>query len=54
MANKTDVKGKNRVSSEEGLLLSQELNNISFFEISCKEDNIKRIGFFLSKSQIKN
>lgn len=46
VGNKTDVIGKNRVSSEEGLLLSQELNNISFFEISCKEDNVKRIGFF--------
>jgi hypothetical protein len=45
VANKSDMKNKKVVTSEEGWRLASDMDNIPFFEISCKNDNITRIGF---------
>ena len=45
IANKSDTKTKKEVTSEEGWRLASDMDDIPFFEISSKNDNIKRIGF---------
>ena len=35
------------MSTEEGWKLASDMNNIPFFEISCKDDNVNRIGILL-------
>ena len=45
IANKSDTKNKKEVSSEEGMKLASDMDDMPFFEISCKKDKIKRIGF---------